>query len=74
MHAIRSAAFRILDAASPRGLPSAPRVAYLPLELDADCPWRTRYTARRRGNTVSIGAWVLVALLAFAVCRVLMSR
>ena len=74
MHAIRSAAFRILDAASPRGFPSAPRAVFLPLDLDADCPWRTRYTARRRGNIVGIGAWVLLALLAFAVCRVLMSR
>jgi len=74
MHVIRSAAFRIHDAASPRGLPSAPRAEYLPLELDADCPWRTRYTARRRGNTLGIGAWVLLALLAFVVCRVLMTR
>ena len=74
MHVIRSAAFRIPDAAPPHGFPSAPRAAYLPLELDADCPWRTRYTARHRGNSLGIGAWVLVALLAFVVCRLLMSR
>jgi hypothetical protein len=58
----------------PRAFPNAPRGAYAPLALDADCPWRIRQSTRRTSAAVKIGTWVLLGLLAFLVTRVLMSR
>lgn len=70
----RSESFDVLDLGQPRGFPNAPRGAYPPLELDADCPWRRSQATRRTSATVKIGTWVLLGLLAFLVARVLMSR
>lgn len=60
------------NAVRPRALPMPPLGGYPPVDLDADCPWRMSQSTRRTSVAVTIGIWVLLAMFALLVSRVLM--